>query len=269
MGAGAVGNTVSVGASSSSSSDGSHGHSGSRHDGRLTHQESSPSPQLCTLVPLAESTSAQLAPGGPTPGQWYVMSCNGQDFIPSTGLSWVPFGKQGPKGAAPIDPLVLAEKAADSIALPGPSIHTNPSGYTIVNLNTWLWVDEAAWRPFVASATAGPVTATAVATPSSVSWSMGDGDTVVCQGPGTPYDQNEPASDQQTNCSYTYRQSSAGQPSPDGDPNDGAYQVTASVTWTVTWTATGAPGGGTLPVLQTRSSEPLRVEQVESITTSN
>ena len=42
-----------------------------------------------------------------------------------------------------------------------------------------------------------------------------------------------------TDCSYTWTQSSAGQP-------DGAYQVTATVYWQVAWTATGAPGGGNL-----------------------
>jgi hypothetical protein len=168
-----------------------------------------------------------------------------------------------------VDPQALAEQAAESITLPAPSISTNPASYSVVNLPTWLWVDPAAWHPLMASASAGGVTATAVAAPSTVTWSMGDGGTVVCSGPGTPYNINQPADDQQTNCSYTYRQSSLGQPSSDGDPNDGAFEVAATITWSVAWTATGAPGGGTLPGLKTSSTVPVRVEQVESIDTAS
>src|SRR3546814_14894182 len=68
---------------------------------------------------------------------------------------------------------------------------------------------------------------------------MGNGDTGVCQGPGTPYDAGRPASEQTTDCSYTYGRSSASEP-------DGAYLVTATVRWNVTWTIVGAPGGGDL-----------------------
>jgi hypothetical protein len=139
----------------------------------------------------------------------------------------------------------------------------------VVNIPTWLWIDPSIWRPFAASATAGAVTATAVATPSSVTWSMGDGGTVVCEGPGARYDTSKPASEQDTDCSYTYRQSSIGQPSPDGNPNDGAYPVTATITWAVSWTVTGASGGGALPYLRTSSTVPVRVEQVESIITTD
>ncbi|MGH9919702.1 MAG: hypothetical protein ACRD6W_12665 [Nitrososphaerales archaeon] len=210
-----------------------------------------------------------MRPGGPTPGHWYVLSCGGQDFIPSTGVFWIPSAAAAPAGPGPVDPLTLAEKAADSIVLPSPSIYTNPSKSTVVNFLTWLWVNSVIWHPFEASASAGAVTATAIATPSSVTWSTGDGSTEFCPGPGVPYDPNETPGEQSTYCSHTYSQSSAGQPSANGNPNDGAYPVTATVRWAVTWTVTGASGGGTLPSLQTQSTAPLRVEQVESVETSD
>jgi hypothetical protein len=97
---------------------------------------------------------------------------------------------------------------------------------------------------------------------------MGDGHTVLCSGPGTPYQLTISSSEQTTDCSYTYTSSSAAQPSPDGDPNDGAFRVTATVSWTVSWTVTGGSGGGTLPALHTSSTVPVRVEQVESVGTA-
>jgi len=93
---------------------------------------------------------------------------------------------------------------------------------------------------------------------------MGDGSTVVCNGPGIAYK----ATESQTYCSYTFRVTSAGQPSGDGDPNDGAFRVTASVTWAVRWSAIGVAGGGQLPSLHTSLVVPVRVEQVESIGTA-
>jgi hypothetical protein len=60
---------------------------------------------------------------------------------------------------------------------------------------------------------------------------MGDGDSVTCDGPGTPYSASEPNA--MTECSYTW-------------PQAGTYTVTATVFWSVTWTAAGAAGGGNL-----------------------
>jgi hypothetical protein len=279
--AGAVGidggNVVSIGASSSSNAGISPGDqssnpssSGLAETSGSNRESHKPSPG-CVLAPVDSELAGAMGPGGSTPGQWYAMWCNGQEYIPSTGMFWIPDSKApvAKSGAGPVDPLVLAEQAYRTILLPSPSIHTNPSPYTVVNLPTWLWVTSAAWHPLEATASAGAVTATAVATPSSVTWSMGDGSTVVCRGPGTAYDPNEPAVSQSTDCSYTYTQSSAGQPSSDGNPDDGAYQVSATITWSVTWKATGAPGGGELPALETASTAPLRVEQIESVGTAS
>ena len=78
-----------------------------------------------------------------------------------------------------------------------------------------------------------------------------------------------PETAQTTDCSYTYLKSSAGQPSAngDGDSNNGAFRVTATITWTVSWLATGVAGGGPLAPLYTSSTVPVRVEQVESVGT--
>jgi hypothetical protein len=138
----------------------------------------------------------------------------------------------------------------------------------VVNLATWLWIDGGIWHPFSVTASVGSVSATAVATPISVIWAMGDDGATTCDGPGTPYNPEQPSDEQSTSCDYTYLTSSEGQPSTDGNPNDDAYDVVATIDWSVSWSVQGAAGGGELPPLTTSSARLVRVEQVESVNTA-
>jgi hypothetical protein len=138
-----------------------------------------------------------------------------------------------------------------------------------VDLATWFWLDPSIWRAESVTATAGPVSATAVARPIAVVWTTGDGGRVVCDGPGTAYVVSLPAASQNTACSYDYPDTSAGQLTLDGDPDDGMYVVTATVEWSVSWSSIGVAGGGSLPTLYTSSSSLLRVVQVESVNTAS
>jgi hypothetical protein len=109
------------------------------------------------------------------------------------------------------------------------------------------------------------VTATVTAAPVSVTWNMGDGgQPEVCSGPGEPYQPSLPSIQQGTLCSYTYKRSSFGQPTPDGNPNDAAYPIVATIEWSVSWTSSVGQGGS-LPPLYTSSSAHRRVEQIESV----
>ncbi len=254
------GGTVRVGAASQSSTPG--------RTARRGPIRSASSGLACTYVPLPAKDAATIGPGGPTPGSWFFVKCPGRTLTIYNGaISWFPSAPATAPSTA-VSPSALATRAADSLTLPPPAASVNPTAFSIVNLATWLWIDPQIWHPFRASATAGGVTATAVAVPDTVSWSMGDGHIVTCDGPGSPYQPTIPPDAQSTDCSYTYRTSSAGQPSSDGDPNDDAFTVTATITWTVSWTSTGSTGGGVLPPLQTSSTIPIRVEQVESIGTA-
>jgi hypothetical protein len=160
----------------------------------------------------------------------------------------------------------LAQQALDYNRLPLPGVEMSPPANRdqLVNLETWLWVDPAAFQPVSASAAAGGVAVTTTASPELVTWEMGDGHTVTCPGPGTPYDSSKPASEQQTSCSYTYRQSSAGQAG-------GAYRVTATVSWHVSWVATGVPAGepaaGNLGAVTRSSTLSVRVAEAEATNT--
>ncbi len=263
------GGTVNVGASSGGSAGGLPGTPGGGGPGGPGSAGGGVgSAWSCTYSKLLLNDEGGIAPGGPTPGSWYSMTCNNS----ATGASfnqtlWIADQTPNP-GTPAVDPYVLALQAERSLQLPPPSMHFNPAGTSVVNLSTWLWIDGSIWHSYSVEASAGSVTATAVATPTSVTWTMGDGNVVVCGGPGVPFDTGRPASGQTTACAHVYQASSAGQPAPDGNPNDASFAVVATVSWSVQWSAQGAPGGGSLPGLTTSSSTGLRVEQVESIFSS-
>jgi hypothetical protein len=255
-----AGGSVTVGAGSGTSSGGTPGSTGGGGQGGGS------APSICTYTLLTLNDQSQ-PPGGPTPGAWYSVTC----IDPSTGAQttqteWIP--DQVSTGSPSVDPYSLALQAERSMVLPRPQIGANPSGTSVVNLATWLWIDPGLWHVYHVTASAGPVSATASAVPTAVTWSMGDGDSITCAGPGVPYEPAPPTDNRTTDCSYRYAVSSAGQPSPDGNPDEGAFLVRATVSWSVSWSAQGAAGGGSLPPLSTSSTALLRVEQVESLDTA-
>ena len=213
-------------------------------------------PYGCTYTAGGPSVTASLGVGGPQPGQWVFPVCAGPGVLNPMPPFWVS-GAQPPAAVVvQVAPVVVAEQAARQLGLGSPTIEMAPpdGSAQLVGVASWLWIDPAAWRAVSASATAGPVTTTATATPTKVVWNMGDGDSVTCDGPGTPYSASDPNAT--TACSYTW-------------PAPGRFTVTATVYWSVAWTATGAPGGGNLGVQAGQPAEvPVTVTESQAINTA-
>ena len=213
-------------------------------------------PYGCTYSVGGASATATLGVGGPQPGQWVFPVCAGPGVIDTMPPFWVS-GAQPPAAVVvQASPVVVAEQALRQLALGSPAIEMAPPDGSpqLVGVATWLWVDPAGWHPFTASTSAGDVTTTATAVPSKVVWDMGDGATVTCDGPGTPYDPADPGGS--TSCSYTW-------------PAPGTYTVTATTYWSVTWTATGAAGGGKLGLMAGPPAEvAVTVAQSQAINTA-
>ena len=230
----------------------------------------SPTTTICTSTMLTLNNMLGPPPGVTGPGSWYSISCSGPAGTITQDPTWIssatPTTPTTPAPATPpVDPRTLALQAESQLQLPDPTVSFNPANAAVVNLPTWLWVDPAIWHSYSVTATAGAVTATATATPVSVAWTMGDGGSVGCGGPGSVYQPELPSSAQTTYCSYAYPVASVGQPSSTGGPGQPAFTVTATVTWQVSWTAQGAAGGGALPGLTTAGRASLPVMQVESV----
>lgn len=191
-------------------------------------------------------------------GAWFLFTCSTGNF-PGTGggLVWLP--TTGGLATAPPPPEVLARQAANQLTLAAPRIETSPTGEQLVNVSTWLWLAQSAWAPVSATAAVPGESVTATARPMSVTWTLGDGTTLMCQGPGTPYAPGGDPSAPSPDCGHTYRQSSAGQPGQ-------AFTVSATVTWGVTWEGGGQ--AGSLPALTTTTTTTLRVAESQAINTA-
>jgi hypothetical protein len=168
-----------------------------------------------------------------------------------------------PGGAGLSAPAGLAELAREYLVLPSPVIVSSPAqaALQLVRLPTWLWVAPAEWAARSKTAAVPGESVTATATPVSVTWRPGDGSTVTCIGPGTPYTSVDSPSSPSPDCGHTYTASSAGQP-------DGAYKATATITWDVTWRATAGGAGGVLPPLHTTAVAQFRVAESQALDTT-
>ena len=149
----------------------------------------------------------------------------------------------------------LADQAVKRLRLPSPVIKMNPlvtvdpEGLPaqVVFVPTWLWVDASSWGTRSATASAGGLSVTATAKPTTVEWSTGDGQSRTCKGPGKAW---RPGTDpsQASSCGHTYTA-----PSPAGGP----YTLQATVTWEISWSGGGETG--TRPALTSTSQVALQV----------
>lgn len=182
-------------------------------------------------------------------GGWYTRTCYGDDGALG-GIVWMP-------GAPPVvSPAVLARQARARLRLPSVVIRMNPSRDQLVNLPVWLALDTASWKSQSATASVPGVSVTATARPVKAAWSMGDGTTVTCAGPGTAWGPGTDPAKASPDCGHVYRRSSAG-------AAGGAFTVTVTVTWEVTWA--GAGQSGTVPGLTTSGQVQARVQESQAL----
>ncbi|GGK31542.1 hypothetical protein GCM10010124_25420 [Pilimelia terevasa] len=173
--------------------------------------------------------------------------------VGGVGIKWL--ASPPPGSGAGVSPAVLAARAVNLLPIRGAQIGTAPrrNGSGLVGLPVWLWttVSPATWGPATASASAGGLTVTATAKASRIQWQMGDGQSVTCTNPGSPYKAAAGGAVSPT-CGYVYRTSSKTAP-------DGKFTVTATTTWDVTW----AGGGQTGQLTTTRqASTTLQVREL-------
>lgn len=196
------------------------------------------------------------------PGAWYVYKCSADGvrdafYRPPV---WIPDEPRRPAQPAVLpDPAELARAAYEQLRLPSPGVESNPAGEQLVGLPTWLWLDRGGWGPVSATASVPGVSVTAVARPTDVVWTLGDGGSVTCSGPGTAYTPAVGPAQGSPDCGHVYRVSSAGRPG-------GAFVVSATVHWSVAWS--GAGRSGVFPGLTTVSNAAFRVAESQGLNNS-
>ena len=188
--------------------------------------------------------------GGHTTGGVY--NCYGPDG--PTGVEapfWLP---QAP--AVVIDPAELAQQALAQMNLKAIAIGIVPEPQAgrvgLVGMPTWMWARNPGATtvgPITKTAAAGGVVVTATAKVDRIVWRMGDGHTVTCDGPGTPYADSY-GRQASPDCGYTYA-------------TTGKYTVAATSYWVVEWAGGGQ--AGQIPLNLTDDVGPIVVGEAQVI----
>lgn len=200
-------------------------------------------------------------PGADPSGAWYVCTPYAPGAAIVVAMSyWL---TQPPPGLG-LTPGQAAARIVQTMTFHGIDIGMAPDvnaewghrrGY--VGIPIWLWAQNRTthnWGPYTVTATLGGQTVTVTAHVTGVVWVMGDGATIACAGPGTPYQEArglEPSPD----CGHRYTRTSKQQP-------QGYYTVTARSQWDIDWAGGGQ--SGTIP-LTADSSVALQIQELQSV----
>jgi len=155
------------------------------------------------------------------------------------------------------DELIAA--ARRPLPLPGVQTSPRPGLDQLVNLPTWMWIDN--WAPVVGTASSPALTVTVTARPRNVYWRMGDGTADVVCGGGTPWNPSLREEQQRSDCTHTYKRSSAHE-------SGLRFTATASMTWEVTWTASNGESGSLGPAVRNQGFQ-MRVAEGQAVITSS
>ena len=155
----------------------------------------------------------------------------------------------------------IVSSAMGALNPPRPTILTSPwyGNGLLVQTPTWLWLPTSYWRTYSTTIMVWGYVVTIYATPTTVRWNMGNGNSITCVGPGTPWIPG--LGDALSTCRYTYRHSS------DGKPRD-RYKITATVTFVGSFTTTGLGGmRGPLGAVTRSSSVRAEVAEIQGLVT--
>lgn len=136
---------------------------------------------------------------------------------------------------------------------------------TLVQLPVWLWVKNIDDVSNTVTVTNGVETASVTATGhiTSTAWSLGDGSSASCAGPGTAdtvREGRDVVSVHSPTCEHVFHVTSGSQPG-------AQFRVGVTVTYTVTWVGWGGPYAGRSGVLTktVMGERPLRVGEAQTV----
>ncbi|WP_241740900.1 hypothetical protein [Streptomyces sp. L2] len=205
-------------------------------------------------------------------GNWWVavQDPSRLDDLDAWNCDELPFWVKN--GATPevknaVTPQVLAELAYNRIQLPTEDVTLAPKDSTKVNLPTWAWLDDTAFKKVSVTASlnvAGlDIRATTTAKPVALKLEPGTGDAEtypaggVCEvnadgSIGAAYAEGD--ADRTPPCGIKYLRSSG----------NGTFKLKATVTWQISWTGTGGAGGD-LPDGTFGNTQDVTVREIQAV----
>jgi hypothetical protein len=174
-----------------------------------------------------------------------------------------------PGGAGDDDGVFVARQEARARVEPAVPVFAVSPERAVVQLPTWLWLEESYWQPASASSTTpGGVTVTVEAVPVEVIWDLDEG-VRVCDGPGLPWSQLahadyelQPETSRGSGnpaCTFTFVNASSTRES-------GVFDASVTVLWEFSWSLDGAPRG-VFGSVEVSEAFDLRVGEVQAVIT--
>ncbi|WP_218617496.1 hypothetical protein [Cryptosporangium aurantiacum] len=167
---------------------------------------------------------------------------------------------QAAPGQVALTPAQAAEQAVSFLPLRGPEIGVAPStdGQGLVGLPVWLWteVTPETWGPLEQTTAVTGIAVTVRAEATSITWELGDGTVITCNGPGTPYDASY-GNAESPDCGHRYTKSSRSQA-------DGVYTVTGTTHWNVVWQIVGTAETGVIATTA-QSETQIRIDELQVV----
>ena len=203
-------------------------------------------------VDIPDPTAQVTRNNNGRPETGWVRTCYTGTGTANTSFYWAP------TNINPIDliPNALAN-ARTQLTAPTPAINPDATAGGIVNLGMWLAIDDPGTT--TARAALAGVWAQVTANVEGIQFDLGNGDTVDCDGLGTPIPDWALDSLDQGPCGYTYPQSS-----PDDDP----YQLTITTNYTITYTTSTGANGTLAPITRSITID-YDVDEIQTIGVSN
>lgn len=171
---------------------------------------------------------------GRSPDDGAIYFCLSPKVNNAIGMIGWTFSRNPIELTPPPDPAVLAQQAIDDIDFAPVEVGIAPKAAEgsvgLVGLPVWLWAANPGRNtlgPLDATARLNGYEVTARARLDRIEFDMGEGDPVVCHGPGTPYTK-EYGLDPSPDCGYDQ-----------GYQSDGHKTVQATSYWTVNWDGIG------------------------------
>ena len=204
-------------------------------------------------------------------GAWWIPVCDDQSRFAAYNAANDPVylspGEPAPVGEVAVPPEVLAQVAYDAMDLPTGTIRWNPtvagSGATVVNVATWVWVEDGPASVAVTASVPG-VSATVDATLDHLEVTAPGADSARCAGPGTAW---APDAAPSTACALTFYRSTANQPVKASQTLPTAT-MTATATWTASWTSNLTPDRTPLPDQEITTTTEVPVAEIQALVTS-
>lgn len=189
------------------------------------------------------------------------------EFFENNSSVYVPVGDVPP--AVDVPPQLLAQVAFDAMELPSGDLDWNPrggaSGATVVEVPTWVWVQDSATQVSVTASVSSGTWARVDAGVDRVEVSAPGARPVTCGTVGVAWSADASASDA---CSLTFFRSSANQPVKAGQSVP-TSTLTVTEVWTASWVSSLDSTPTALPDQEQTTTAEVPVAEIQTVVTSN